>query len=388
MTLKNIFYSLLTALILCCLTACDFKGSETAHPHYKNGIKACKSQEYDRAVYYFNRYLTVNYKAPQTHLQLAMLYDEKFNKPLLAIYHYQQFLKYAPNSPEAPNVKKWLELARKKYYYATRLKYNDPEDVTCLQNTLDEIQKKLQTSHNKNQNLLNYISSFKRLIVNQKKTIAKYESEKEKTGADLILAKEKITSLEKKSSEYKKQLEELRKKLNEQEELLKKQREDSKSLLERLYSKDSPKAKEQEKQPSPKSEQKDIPEEMELPEEHSPEKEPEAVQPATEKPEKNELVKTPTIPVVTVGKNQTEAKKALPTPLTGTATTPVTTAAKHFYTVQKGDTLIKISRHFYGTGRYYKLIFDANRNILSSVFSLKPGQVLEIPKIQKQENNK
>jgi nucleoid-associated protein YgaU len=350
-------------VLLGCLTACDFKGTETAHPHYKNGIKAMKSQEFDRAAYYFNRYLTVNYKAPQTHLQLAMLYDEKFNKPLLAIYHYQQFLKYAPNSPEAPNVKKWLELARKKYYYATRLKYNDPEDVTCLQNTLDEIQKKLQTSQNKNQNLLNYISSFKRLIVNQKKIISKYESEKEKTGADLILAKEKIASLEKQSAEYKNQIEELRKKFDEQVKLLEKQREDSKSLLDRLYTKEKTEDKKEDKKEKPTEKVPVTPKQAEKP------KAPE--------------------PTVTSPKPEIEPKEILePPPEEVPKDQPEAPTGKQLYTVQRGDTLIKISRRFYGTGRYYKLIFDANSNILSSVFSLKPGQVLVIPQIKKQENNK
>lgn len=49
------------------------------------------------------------------------------------------------------------------------------------------------------------------------------------------------------------------------------------------------------------------------------------------------------------------------------------------YTVVKGDTLGKISKHFYGEAGKYKQIFDANRNILSDADEIEVGQELVIP---------
>lgn len=49
------------------------------------------------------------------------------------------------------------------------------------------------------------------------------------------------------------------------------------------------------------------------------------------------------------------------------------------YTVERGDTLIGISRRFYGNGRYYRLIMEANSTILNSPADLKIGQQLIIP---------
>ncbi|MBL7081117.1 MAG: LysM peptidoglycan-binding domain-containing protein [Candidatus Omnitrophica bacterium] len=49
------------------------------------------------------------------------------------------------------------------------------------------------------------------------------------------------------------------------------------------------------------------------------------------------------------------------------------------YTVQKGDTLTKISLRFYGTSRRWKDIYEANRGILKTSHRIYPGQVLEIP---------
>jgi nucleoid-associated protein YgaU len=49
------------------------------------------------------------------------------------------------------------------------------------------------------------------------------------------------------------------------------------------------------------------------------------------------------------------------------------------YTVQKGDTLSKIAKNFYGEANDYKRIFDANRDQLKDPDKIQPGQVLRIP---------
>jgi LysM repeat protein len=50
------------------------------------------------------------------------------------------------------------------------------------------------------------------------------------------------------------------------------------------------------------------------------------------------------------------------------------------YTVQSGDTLSKISQHFYGRASDYKRIFEANRDQLTDPDKIQPGQVLRIPR--------
>ena len=49
------------------------------------------------------------------------------------------------------------------------------------------------------------------------------------------------------------------------------------------------------------------------------------------------------------------------------------------YTVQKGDTLSKFSKQFYGDANKYQKIFDANRDQLKDPDKIQPGQVLRIP---------
>ena len=47
--------------------------------------------------------------------------------------------------------------------------------------------------------------------------------------------------------------------------------------------------------------------------------------------------------------------------------------------MQKGDTLSKISKQFYGDANEYKKIFDANKDQLKDPDKIQPGQVLRIP---------
>jgi len=49
------------------------------------------------------------------------------------------------------------------------------------------------------------------------------------------------------------------------------------------------------------------------------------------------------------------------------------------YTVQKGDTLQKISQKFFGTTKKWYKIYEANRDVLKSPDKIYPGQVINIP---------
>ena len=53
-----------------------------------------------------------------------------------------------------------------------------------------------------------------------------------------------------------------------------------------------------------------------------------------------------------------------------------------FYTVEKGDTLWKISSDHYGNGAKYNTIFEANRPMLTHPDKIYPGQVLRIPPLE------
>lgn len=61
--------------------------------------------------------------------------------------------------------------------------------------------------------------------------------------------------------------------------------------------------------------------------------------------------------------------------------------AMESYKVQRGDTLQKISSKFYGTTKKWNKIYEANRDVLKSPNTLRPGQVLNIPASDKQAHS-
>ncbi len=50
-----------------------------------------------------------------------------------------------------------------------------------------------------------------------------------------------------------------------------------------------------------------------------------------------------------------------------------------YHTVEKGESLSKIAKHYYGDMMKYKQIFEANRNILDDADNIQVGQTLMIP---------
>lgn len=52
-----------------------------------------------------------------------------------------------------------------------------------------------------------------------------------------------------------------------------------------------------------------------------------------------------------------------------------------YHTVKSGESLSKISKHYYGDPMKYTKIFDANTNILKDPNVIHPDQVLKIPNL-------
>jgi nucleoid-associated protein YgaU len=55
------------------------------------------------------------------------------------------------------------------------------------------------------------------------------------------------------------------------------------------------------------------------------------------------------------------------------------TEQSKFHTVEKGDTLSKIAKQYYGDMMKYPAIFEANKPMLKDPDEIYPGQVLRIP---------
>jgi nucleoid-associated protein YgaU len=56
-----------------------------------------------------------------------------------------------------------------------------------------------------------------------------------------------------------------------------------------------------------------------------------------------------------------------------------TGAFTQYHEVQKGDTLGKIAKQYYGDASLYTTIFEANKDLLKDPNKIFPGQKLRIP---------
>jgi nucleoid-associated protein YgaU len=58
-------------------------------------------------------------------------------------------------------------------------------------------------------------------------------------------------------------------------------------------------------------------------------------------------------------------------------------ADTRFYTVKTGDTLYSIARQVYGEGKYWQVIYDANRDLIKDPVKLKLAWKLEVPPLDR-----
>ncbi len=53
--------------------------------------------------------------APESHLNVGLIYQQHINDPLSAIYHYKKYLALRPNSPQAPLVRQRIDAAIREF---------------------------------------------------------------------------------------------------------------------------------------------------------------------------------------------------------------------------------------------------------------------------------
>lgn len=73
------------------------------------------------------------------------------------------------------------------------------------------------------------------------------------------------------------------------------------------------------------------------------------------------------------------AAKATTATRTAKATLDSASSSVQSYEVQAGDTLSRISRHFYGTGADWHYLYEKNTSIISNPNEIFPGQRLDVP---------
>lgn len=95
---------LLSACAVAAVGGCSSENSRTdrQNPFYRQGLKLQEEQRFDKAAEAFERCLRHAPDSVLTHLQLAMLYEDRLDEPVRALYHYHRYLnKGGSNAPMA-----------------------------------------------------------------------------------------------------------------------------------------------------------------------------------------------------------------------------------------------------------------------------------------------
>jgi LysM repeat protein len=90
--------------------------AEIDEPAYREGQALLKSGRRQEAL---NAFLKVIDKrgedAPESHLEIGLLYAQHINDPLSAIYHFKKYLALRPNSPQAPLIRQRIDAAMRDF---------------------------------------------------------------------------------------------------------------------------------------------------------------------------------------------------------------------------------------------------------------------------------
>lgn len=112
---------LLVALMGALFTACERRdslpfASEVDEPHFRRGSQLLKAGRTQEALAAFLKVIEKRGgDAPESHLEVGLLYLQNVKDPIAAIYHFRKFLELRPNSPQADLVRQRVETATKEF---------------------------------------------------------------------------------------------------------------------------------------------------------------------------------------------------------------------------------------------------------------------------------
>ena len=344
-------------MLLLFLSACAQQDGQ--HPLYVKAQRKIQAGEYAAGEKLLLAYLKINPNSARAGKDLATLYDDQLNAPLMAVYYYRLYLtNAAPNAPDRETVKKWLETAEHKYYLHLKDEYNDPEDIKSLRYRLeiatDQLNKvKTQSAAAKEQSrqaaeqFQAQLTTLTNAVTQAKTDLQKMQHRQWEDAYFISKLKTQIADLKKSESSLIRENNEL--KLNQQEK--------EKFLA----------ALEQElRERPPKNAKPGSPLDAGV---------------AYKTGENGPVLPVPSLAEAVNGADVTPPSAQPDSPVV----MPSGTQQSHknpeptFYKIQNGDTLIKISKQFYGSGKYYQRIIDANKSLLESPMALRPDMVIKIP---------
>jgi tetratricopeptide (TPR) repeat protein len=106
-------------LLLIALCGCETKHfksvAEKEDSRFLDAQQLIKEGQYEAALSTFLKVIATRDSAPESHLEAGQLYLSVYNDPILAIYHFRQYVMILPDSPQVKTVFQMIETAKKAF---------------------------------------------------------------------------------------------------------------------------------------------------------------------------------------------------------------------------------------------------------------------------------
>jgi len=89
--------------------------SETNEKQYQLAQNYKNEGRIEDALSAFLRVIDARRDAPESHLEAGYIYLHNMKDPIRAIYHFERYLQFKPQSPQAPQVRQLIETAQKEF---------------------------------------------------------------------------------------------------------------------------------------------------------------------------------------------------------------------------------------------------------------------------------
>jgi len=113
-------------------------GAEIDESEFTRGQKLVRQGRHQEALASYLRLIEKRgNSAPESHLEVGILYLQQIKDPLAAIYHLRKYLERQPNSPQSPQVRGLVDSAKREF--ARTLPANPLENQSERLNMLDQL---------------------------------------------------------------------------------------------------------------------------------------------------------------------------------------------------------------------------------------------------------
>jgi LysM repeat protein len=174
--MKPLFLKILL-LVLCIghFSGCGPGGveilSETDEKQYQLAQDYKSQGRTEDALSAFHRVIDARRDSPESHLEAGYIYLRDLKDPVRAIYHFDRYLQYKPQSPQAPQVRQLVETAQKEFarqlpaqpYQGGLDRIDLMELVKNLKHENESLKRELTTAQGQVQQLKNVVGQARRL---------------------------------------------------------------------------------------------------------------------------------------------------------------------------------------------------------------------------------